>query len=139
MQITPKQKKFADEQLETGEWHDGVSRKDFLAIQEWLKVEKNKNVIVKDKDVYFIQCSITKRIKIGIAENVATRYYKLNAMSHTRLGIVLVIDFGGRELEQHLHRKYEKYRVKGEWFEESKEIVDFIEDIKKIQQKYAND
>ena len=58
-------------------------------------------------------------------------------MSPTKLELVLTVEWGGEELEKHLHRKFARCRYKGEWFNPDKEMLLMIDDIIKIQ-KNAN-
>jgi hypothetical protein len=133
--LTKKQKEFADEYLETGRFKDGILRSDFNAIKKWFFKEKKTNLITDQQDVYFIRCVETNRIKIGIARNVVSRFDGIQTGSPTKLRIDLIIDWGGRELEQHLHRKFANCRIRGEWFQPDEELELFIADIKEIQQK----
>ena len=76
------------------------------------------------KDLYFIQGSVTKRIKIGISHNVHNRIRQI--VSSEPLELLGVIKGGGRELEEKLHKQFNGLRVHNEWFEPEKELLDYI-------------
>ena len=80
-----------------------------------------------DTWIYFIRCTETKRIKIGVANYPLRRFHDHQTSCPT------VLEFAGlqrghRQLERELHKRFGKYRVRrnGEWFSECKEILDYI-------------
>lgn len=88
-------------------------------------VEIVKFNIEKDNKVYFIQEQEKGRIKIGETINISQRYRQINGMLPQKirvLGFVPGID----KYERFLHKKFEKHRLKGEWFEPAQEILDYI-------------
>ncbi len=145
--LTKKQKAFADNYLqergakETKDIinnyypNDSITRKDLESINSYLEKFKESIGVKKSQDVYFIRCIETKRIKIGMSDSVLTRFYCLAIASPTKLKLEAVIDFGGKELEDFLHKKYRKFHYKNEWFESNKELEEFITFLK----EYGND
>ena len=107
---------------ETGKY---PSRKEMVSIGK----QFGKRILIRDKDLYIIQCLETQRVKIGISDNVVSRFESIRTMSPTKLSILKVIEYGGLGLEQHLHKKFGEYRLHGEWFEYNGELKKFIEDI----------
>ena len=85
-------------------------------------IQKNQG----QKDLYFIQGCVTKRIKIGISHNVHKRITQL--VSSEPLELLGVIKGGGKELEGKLHEQFDRLRVYNEWFKPEKELLDYIED-----------
>ena len=75
--------------------------------------------------IYFIQGNITKKIKIGVSENAEKRIKDLRAASPDEL-ILLGYAVGNSEEERTLHQRFDAYRLHGEWFDDCKEIHDFI-------------
>lgn len=76
--------------------------------------------------VYFIQKRDgTGPIKIGYAANPIWRLQAIEAMNPEPLQILATVE-GTQQLERALHRKYAKFRVKGEWFEPAQVILDMI-------------
>lgn len=77
------------------------------------------------KDVYFIQGCDTKRIKIGVSENVNQRLKGIQASEPLKL--LAVIKAGGRQLEKELHKRFKKFCVHNEWFSPDPELLQYIE------------
>ncbi len=76
--------------------------------------------------VYFIKCLSTGRIKIG-----KTNYSPLKRMRQIAVGSsgkheLLGVIYGDSEGLYHMH--FDKYRIKGEWFEPAPELLEFIKD-----------
>lgn len=76
--------------------------------------------------VYLIKCDKTNTCKIGYASNPENRLSQLQTGNPFALELVGVVD-GDISLERELHIKFDKYRIKGEWFEYSQEIKDFFD------------
>jgi hypothetical protein len=71
--------------------------------------------------VYFILARLTNRIKIGVANNVDSRYNYLrrdNADDLELLGSVV----GDEDLETEIHAQIESYRAHNEWFDANQEV-----------------
>lgn len=75
--------------------------------------------------VYFIQAEGGGPIKIGKAVDPWQRLSQLQTGYHEPLKILAVMP-GGLHAEKELHQKFAAYRVKGEWFLASDEILEFI-------------
>jgi len=95
---------------------------------------KSFPVTIKTKDLYFIRCPDTNRIKIGVSDKPASRLYGLYIASPTKLTLDLVVEYG-EDLEQHLHKVFSKYRFKGEWFESNPELESMISDFRILCQR----
>ena len=88
-------------------------------------------------DVYFIQGTITMRIKIGISHDVNRRLKDLE--SSERLVLLGVIRQGGREVEKAAHKRFEKYRFHKEWFNPAPELLEYVRQIPLIEKhSYTN-
>jgi hypothetical protein len=70
---------------------------------------------------YFISNGV--HVKIGKSTYPKERFKSLQTASFLPLQILAIVD---GDIEQNLHRRFEKYRVKGEWFELSNELREFI-------------
>lgn len=80
-----------------------------------------------NRDVYFIQSlGPGSPIKIGVTKDPRARLAQLQTASPYPLSLIGVIPKSGRRVEADLHRRFGEYRITGEWFEPSKEIVDYI-------------
>lgn len=68
------------------------------------------------KNIYFVHCQITNRVKIGSAFDVRSRLRSLQIGSPTKL--TLIGSIGGEQNTEHsLHKLFQNYRSHGEWFE----------------------
>jgi len=75
--------------------------------------------------VYFIQAGQNGPIKIGYTKNYKARIQFGQTFNHNKLRFLKIIQ-ADISLESELHRKFSKYRIRGEWFEPSKEILDYV-------------
>ena len=75
--------------------------------------------------IYFIRGKLTKKIKIGVSESAEKRLKDLQAASPDKL-IPLGYAVGNSKEERILHQRFAEYNSHGEWFDECKEIHDFI-------------
>lgn len=78
--------------------------------------------------VYFLVCE--RFIKIGQARDVAKRVQDLSVGLPFRLHLLGVEDAlnarEARRREQHLHRRFEAFRHRGEWFHDAAEIRHYV-------------
>src|SRR5262249_39239818 len=79
----------------------------------------------EEERVYFAEGVGLDRIKIGVAVNVAARLRALDAMSPVPVRL-LGVEAGGRARESELHRRFAPARFRGEWFEATAELRDYI-------------
>jgi hypothetical protein len=79
--------------------------------------------------VYFIKSN--DRVKIGKSKDVHERMIQLKTSNPYKLELIGVIE-GYGEKENELHEKFKKYRLHGEWFSLSKEILDFVQTSTKV-------
>ncbi|MFX1478314.1 MAG: GIY-YIG nuclease family protein [Promethearchaeota archaeon] len=84
------------------------------------------------KEIYFIY-SEHNLIKIGIATNSKIRLRELQRHSSYKLRILAIIPNQTHKNEKLLHKLFQKYRVFGEWFDVSPEIMKYIKKIKHPQ------
>lgn len=83
-------------------------------------------VISNDTNIYFIDDCERGLIKIGMSKNVTRRLRSLRKEfgGHLRL----ITSFAGPgDLETYLHRNLVDWRVTGEWFEPSDQLLSFAE------------
>lgn len=76
--------------------------------------------------VYLISCKTTNTCKIGFANRPMTRVSELQTGNPYELTLEYVMN-GDVTLERELHAKFDKYRLKGEWFTANPEIIDYFE------------
>jgi hypothetical protein len=76
--------------------------------------------------IYFIQIvNKDKFIKIGYSSNVYARLMDLQVGNPYEL-VLLATMAGEYEVEDAIHEKFAKYRVRGEWFEPHNKILRYI-------------
>lgn len=66
--------------------------------------------------IYVIGADGTFRVKIGFASDPTQRLTSLQAASPFPLSLFVLLP-GGRTVESQLHRQFEPYRQRGEWFD----------------------
>jgi hypothetical protein len=76
--------------------------------------------------IYFVQAGDNGPIKIGLAISPETRKKNLQTAHYEELRIIGILD-GNSHVEKQLHRQFRDYRIRGEWFHPSQEIIKFIE------------
>jgi hypothetical protein len=77
--------------------------------------------------IYFLRAGDTDRIKIGWTAqwNGGSRVKGIGTGNHDQLHLIGVID-GRRPEEKHLHERYAEYRVRGEWFKLTGDLLKFV-------------
>jgi hypothetical protein len=78
--------------------------------------------------VYLIKNEDNGYIKIGIGKNVEQRIKSLQTGSTAKLRIIYKkeVQFASK-IESLLHRRYENFRVHGEWFDINEELMEEID------------
>lgn len=79
--------------------------------------------------IYFIRCTATGSIKIGLSANPWKRLSKMQSDSPGVLEM-LGAEPGGADREAELHQRFAKDRLRGEWFRPSDEIVTYARALK---------
>jgi hypothetical protein len=75
--------------------------------------------------VYFFLAPTSGRIKIGASADVARRWYELSTNCPEEIVYLgSILDPGGLEIT--LHHKFEKFRVRKEWFTADSSICEYI-------------
>lgn len=82
-----------------------------------------------DGVIYFIHGETTKKIKIGFTDApiFEGRFQPMKSSSPDRLSFLGGMP-GDRGIERELHKKFQSCHSHGEWYFESKEIYDFVDD-----------
>jgi len=76
---------------------------------------------------YIIRAGLAGPVKIGKADDVETRREALQTAHHETLHVLRVIDTHF-DAEPILHERFAALRIRGEWFEFSKEMLTFVPD-----------
>jgi hypothetical protein len=85
--------------------------------------------------IYFIQAVDGGPIKIGFTDkNIKTRLSIIQVGNPRELQIIGLID-NDVYSEEVLHNQFNKYLIRGEWFEPASEILKFIEDNNSIDKE----
>lgn len=75
--------------------------------------------------IYLIECKHTKSYKIGYSNNPHKRLTELQTGNAYFLNILATIE-GSIKDEKLLHNKFNKYKLKGEWFKCNDEIKNYF-------------
>ena len=78
--------------------------------------------------IYFVQDTVLKYIKIGYTNNIKRRIKDLQVGNPHKLELIAQIN-GGKNKEERLHKKFDKYNIRNEWFEPNEEILKYISEI----------
>lgn len=80
---------------------------------------------MNDGFVYFIKAG-TEFVKIGYTKEVKGRLSSITVSSPLPISLIGVIE-GGVKKEKEIQRKFKHFRVRGEWFDLSSELKEFID------------
>lgn len=83
--------------------------------------------------IYFVKAN--DRVKIGYADDPANRIPSIQTSSPYELEVLLIVE-GTYEVERELHRRFQEYRVTGEWFEYGDRIESFVKDNQDKDRKF---
>lgn len=86
----------------------------------------------KPSFVYVVQQNETGPVKVGCTINLHSRINLLTTASAYPIR-VLAIERGGRNTERKIHEAISEYRLQGEWFKCTPEVVNTIEEILKTE------
>ena len=113
-----------------------ISEKTTCSVEKCSGVKENpkliepKNGEEEEKLVYFIQSNTQGAIKIGASADPEARLEALlPSLPFVELKLLATIE-GGYKKESELHKKFDTYRIKNEWFRPSNELLSYIEQIK---------
>lgn len=79
--------------------------------------------------VYFVRNR--ERVKIGVTTDVSARLSALKTSTPDDLRL-LAVQEGDRATEQGLHRRFAEFRLSGEWFTLSRDILLYIADLRRV-------
>jgi Meiotically Up-regulated Gene 113 (MUG113) protein len=82
--------------------------------------------------VYFIQVKNGGPIKVGHATNPEKRFQAVQGCNHEELELITVVT-GGCSLEHKIHQDLKKYNLRGEWFHPTKEVIDYMINLKSVE------
>lgn len=85
---------------------------------------------VSVRSVYFAQSVGGGPIKVGAASDVSARLGQLQTGAAAQLRILAVISRAGMACETALHRRFDHLRSHGEWFHPTRELTNFIVDLR---------
>jgi hypothetical protein len=78
--------------------------------------------------VYFIQGKKTKNIKIGFSTDPNDRLRQHQTGSGEKLLMIACVE-GNQELETQIQKRFDSFRVHGEWFSPNDELIEFIKSL----------
>lgn len=82
--------------------------------------------------VYFIQCAtLQSPVKIGLTDDVARRLKTIRSSCPAPASLVAAVwTMDAKKLEQSLHRRFQSFRIHGEWFAAADPVLDLIRTIR---------
>ena len=83
--------------------------------------------IKTNKMIYFI--GNLEKIKIGHSSKIKSRISTIRVSCPFEAELLLLLE-GGKEVEKMLHSKFNEYKIRGEWFNMSIDIKNFIQENK---------
>lgn len=86
--------------------------------------------------VYFIRNTRTSSIKIGKSDNPRQRLGDLQTGNEDRLELILELP-GAEIVEEQLHAHFDSSRIRGEWFEETPELLETIDSLQLASSAYC--
>lgn len=76
--------------------------------------------------VYVIRAEEVNRYKIGHASDIERRVRKMRVESPVHLTLIAHVPaWDAKKTERRLHKRFAEYRIRGEWFRESPELLEF--------------
>lgn len=105
-----------------------------MALGKVLRRVAKENFDIEDRKgskVYFIQSEMGGPIKIGTTKNIDERLQKLQLCCPVPLIVLFTINDAGHDLEAKLHRRFRLHRLHGEWFDNTPELLRYMELLKK--------
>ena len=75
---------------------------------------------------YVVQCSESKRVKIGRSKDLGQRLSNLQTGSPTRLNLIAILDVD----EMRAQGELAMHRLHGEWFEWTREVAAYVREHK---------
>jgi hypothetical protein len=79
--------------------------------------------------IYFLQSANDGSIKIGTSKNVHLRIRSISQAIKRQLTLLATMS-GDCGIEQWLHQRFAKARIRGEWFRQVPELLEYIDGIK---------
>ena len=83
--------------------------------------------------IYFLKAD--NKVKIGYADDPSKRIPSIQTSSPFELEVLLIID-GNYDKESELHKRFQKLRKSGEWFDLKEPIQTFIKENLELDRKY---
>lgn len=77
--------------------------------------------------IYIIRCG--DAVKIGFSDNPFNRIKELQVGNPERLKIIAMFP-GSMRLERNIHARLKQYRINGEWFRWTPEVISILESVK---------
>lgn len=86
---------------------------------------------ITDGWVYFLHATVTESVKIGwTANDIDVRLKACQTGSPVPLTVLGQVR-ARPKIEKALHRRFAHLRIRGEWFQATRELLTFIEDLKR--------
>ena len=106
--------------------------------RKWVTLEKPPKKPYSERPIfiYFVQCQMTKMVKIGYARDPLARLSSMQTGSPTPLKMLTIIP-GDRFKEKQMHARFKNCYSHGEWFSPSPELMAYIDELRGPTPAYA--
>lgn len=87
--------------------------------------------------VYFIENIEERTVKIGVSKNPRERISALRTANSSPLAFLKIIPTNEMERDEtELHRRFDRYRLQGEWFQLCSEILEYAGEARPLNTLY---
>ncbi|WP_457299143.1 GIY-YIG nuclease family protein [Phyllobacterium sp. P5_D12] len=95
-----------------------------LALSEYI----NNGVAEVQYFIYFVSAAAPGfPVKIGISQDRVARFFQLQNALPYDVDVLAIMPTKDPLLERRLHKRFKHLRLRGEWFERSQELLDYIQ------------
>ena len=84
------------------------------------------NEMAHDRIVYVVQFGTGRPIKVGSTVNLGARLSKMS-IDHYEPVEMLYLHRGGFKEERAIHKRFARYRLRGEWYSPAPEVIEWCE------------
>lgn len=96
----------------------------------WRRVDLGRDWDDHNPQVYFLRIKGTDEVKIGYSRRLNSRISDLSIAHSKELELIATVS-GGVEAEGRLHRRFHRYRIRGEWYRIEGKLAEYIKKLGK--------
>ena len=98
---------------------------------------KSRELPIRTRCLYFIQCDDDGPIKIGVTVDLSGRLQALQLANHHELKIIAT-ENASLKREKELHERFGYLKIRGEWFKPGNELLAYIDVLRESQDSLDN-